>query len=134
MHIIWTREDVAVEINKRNKKYKSPIREFKNKIKNNPKQKKLIEDYKGKDGYRRYLHSDWWRERKIDYWAKHYRACYCCGYYATSLHHNNYSRLNEEKDKDLVPVCDDCHNEIHRMINRGEAKLKNAHKILKSKR
>jgi len=36
--------------------------------------------------------------------------------------------------EDYVPVCDDCHNEIHRMINSAEAKLKNAHKILKSKK
>lgn len=134
MKIIWTRDDIEEEINKRNKKCKSPIREFKKKIKNKTKQRKLIEDYKGKEGYRRYLKSEWWKERKAKYWSKHTRKCYCCGQYATSLHHNNYSRLNEEKDKDLVPVCDNCHKEIHKLINRGEAKLKNAHKILKSKK
>jgi hypothetical protein len=127
--IIWTREDVKEELDR--------ISES-NKIKVKPKKKNKqyiftkTSGYKGKDGYRKYLKTDWWSLRKEKYWQKHSRTCYCCGEFATELHHNNYSRLFGELDKDFVPLCHSCHTEVHE-IHKKTGKLKNAHKILKER-
>ena len=128
--VIWMREDIDAEIKRLGDIAKSlkPKKAIKKKKKDLP-----LEQYKGKDGYRRYLKSNWWKKRKAKYWKHHNRKCHCCGDYATTIHHKNYSRLMEELDKDFVPVCDRCHREIHKLINNGCAKLKNAHTIFKRK-
>ena len=85
--------------------------------------------YKNKDGYRRYLKSDWWRQRRKDYWSKGIKKCFCCGGLATTIHHKNYARLNKELDKDLIPICDKCHYNLHKLIKNKKATLSNAHYI-----
>lgn len=62
------------------------------------------------------------RER---YWAsKLPNNCFCCwaewrpGFH---LHHRTYKNLGNERLMDLVPVCQDCHDLIHRLY-RAEPK------------
>ena len=85
-----------------------------------------------KETYQEYLISDWWVKRKKQYWAIHKRKCFVCGEFALELHHKNYSRLKKELDKDLVPLCNQCHKNAHYLIWNNKAKLKDAHIILKN--
>ena len=107
---------------------------FKRFIKNNKRKKnKLSLDldvYKCKSGYREYLKTDWWKSRKKKFFENHLKICYCCGKGSKDLHHNNYSRLGQELDKDLVLLCHDCHTEVHE-IQKQTGKLKDNHKELK---
>lgn len=87
--------------------------------------------WKGKVGYRKYLKSRYWKERKGKYWNQHKRICFCCGGRAVLLHHITYSRLEKELDKDLIPLCKNCHEVIHKVILIDNPKLKKAHHTLK---
>ena len=37
------------------------------------------------------------------------------------LHHRTYGRLGNERDEDLMPMCRDCHDELHRILERNPA-------------
>jgi 5-methylcytosine-specific restriction endonuclease McrA len=72
-----------------------------------------------RSGYRDYINSQAWRDKRQKYWQSNLeKDCYCCG---TSrrpgmhLHHRTYKNLGAERLMDLVPVCPDCHDEIHRL-------------------
>ena len=66
--------------------------------------------------YHSYVNSPAWEERKIAYYAKHARRCKGCGTTDdVDLHHHTYKRLGAERDTDLVPVCESCHDTIHRL-------------------
>ncbi|MCP4761493.1 MAG: hypothetical protein GY870_06905 [archaeon] len=83
--------------------------------------------------YDKYLRSSWWKKRRKAYYLKHSMICYCCGCKSKVLHHCCYERRGEEKDKDLVPLCECHHNFIHDgFLEEKGVTLKNAHKALKS--
>jgi len=126
MELIWTREDIAKA------KSKQPVINFKSPFKKRrvKKVKKTPDTYRGQNGYRLYLKTKWWIKRRARYWRTHKRICYCCGQYATELHHNNYSRLFREQDKDFVPLCHDCHTKTHNLV-KSKVRLKVAHKKVK---
>lgn len=88
--------------------------------------------YKGKKGYSIYLKTDWWINRKKKFFESHLKICYCCGNTSKDLHHNNYSRMGRELDKDLIPLCHDCHTKVHE-IQKQTGKLKDNHKELRMK-
>lgn len=82
--------------------------------------------------YDRYVRTGHWQRIKRNYYKKHKKICYCCGEDSYVLHHINYSRRGEEKDKDLVTLCENCHNEVHNLIlNEDDIKLKNGHIVHK---
>lgn len=80
-----------------------------------------------KEQYRRYLKSPQWQEtRKRFYNSKMFKTyglkskswcCYCCGVkdQPLDLHHRTYKRLGSENIAvDLVTVCRNCHEKIHK--------------------
>jgi hypothetical protein len=42
--------------------------------------------------------------------------CQCCGRPATDVHHMVYRNIVDVKITDLLPVCRNCHNELHTAI------------------
>jgi hypothetical protein len=75
--------------------------------------------------YNTYIQSPEWRAVRERYWtSKLPKRCWVCdtprrpGFH---LHHRTYKNLGAERLMDLVPVCSDCHQEIHRRCpdNRG---------------
>ena len=97
------------------------------------KEKRKHNIYSWKSWYRVYLKSDIWIKRRELFWKKNKRICFCCWWYATSIHHKNYARIWNEKNSDLIPVCDWCHKKIHDIINKKISTIKTAHLICKSK-
>ena len=67
-----------------------------------------------KSEYIEYLKSDEWREKRKILMEQCDWTCSKCGKKATQLHHLNYNNIgNEELNTDVVPLCKDCHDEIH---------------------
>jgi len=69
--------------------------------------------------YTDYIRSPAWRATRERYWqSKLPHECYCCGAArrpGMHLHHRTYKRLGAERLTDLVPVCPDCHDAVHRL-------------------
>lgn len=71
--------------------------------------------------YEQYLTSEKWKKkadqrRRIDKYS-----CQMCGYWHERLevHHLSYDRIYHENVYiDLVTLCPDCHEKVHRMMNR----------------
>ena len=64
--------------------------------------------------YAKYMKSRRWKQFKYSYWKKHERVCAACG--STKrlcLHHYSYKKLGNETFDDVVPLCWDCHEELH---------------------
>lgn len=76
-------------------------------------------------GYASYIQSPEWRRVRQRYWDSNLPdECYCCGiprHPGMHLHHRTYKNLGAERLMDLVPVCQPCHEEIHRLY-RSDAK------------
>jgi hypothetical protein len=64
--------------------------------------------------YKVYIKSQWWTKRKNKYYKEHKRECILCKCSEhCNLHHLVYGRLGYENDKDLVCLCQSCHEEYH---------------------
>lgn len=85
--------------------------------------------YKCKDtkeiviGYKAYLHTlHWQNKRKHIYKIRNY-TCEMCGCkikkgQSYNIHHKTYKRVGNEKDSDLMLLCPDCHTLLHAKQNR----------------
>lgn len=81
--------------------------------------------------YHDYIKSDAWKRKRQEYYSSNlYKNlkgsgkwnCYCCESHdkPLDLHHKTYKRLgNENIAVDLIPVCRDCHQEIHILEKSG---------------
>lgn len=104
----------------------------KNQARNARKKQKRIIEQRGatitRAGYREYIQSPEWRKKRDEYWDSGLpNECYCCGtprHSGMHLHHRTYKRLGNEYLRDLVPVCQTCHEEIHVLHReqRGKAR------------
>lgn len=66
--------------------------------------------------YRDYIKSEYWEERKRQYYATHERKCAVCGHPDVDLHHIKYGNYGRERDFDLAPLCRVHHQELHDKI------------------
>lgn len=69
-------------------------------------------------GYSEYIQSDAWKAKRRQYFARTKEPrCYVCEKSGVplDLHHKTYKNLGNERMMDLVPVCRNCHELIHRM-------------------
>lgn len=66
--------------------------------------------------YEAYITSKRWERRREAYYARHPRVCRACrSTQWIELHHHSYARMGHEHDDDLVPLCKDCHEAVHRL-------------------
>ena len=72
-----------------------------------------IEDLKNIP-YKEYLKTDHWKEvrNKALYRAK-YKCQLCSSKENLNVHHNTYENRGQEKDQDLVVLCQKCHGKFH---------------------
>ena len=62
------------------------------------------------------------------------KRCFACGEwrpYRLNLHHVAYDRLGDELDSDVVTLCEWCHEKCHQMIYDRQARLIDAHHLLR---
>ena len=89
----------------------------------------ILREYIMITDYKKYIRSNAWRRKRTQYFeSKMYNTyptgksagkfvCYVCGSDDNlQLHHRTYKRLgNERINVDLVPVCQKCHTNIHKL-------------------
>lgn len=65
--------------------------------------------------YDRYIESAEWKAFRQRYFKKMPKTCLACeGQSRITLHHITYDRFGREKLTDVVPLCFDCHEKLHR--------------------
>lgn len=74
-----------------------------------------------KHEYEAYITSPIWSRRRTAFFSKHPKVCSACGSKEQiHLHHHTYDRIGgQELDADLVPLCQECHNLVHRYYSIG---------------
>ena len=73
--------------------------------------------------YNEYLQSDVWKLKRDAALERAEHHCQlCCSTYRLSVHHNNYERLGNERDADLVVLCGPCHDVFHAKRDTRTAK------------
>lgn len=81
---------------------------------------------------KKYLNGSHWMKFCARYRASdRLQTCFACGQENVVLHHRTYERLGHERLSDVVPLCQAHHIEVHKLVNRGEVTLWDAHKKLK---
>ena len=65
--------------------------------------------------YDMYLRSSLWKSIRSRVKKATGRRCVGCGEAATAVHHRSYAPavLDGDDDSQLVPLCNDCHHEVH---------------------
>jgi hypothetical protein len=69
---------------------------------------------RNRETYTRYMNSKTWAAVKVRAFRKYGRQCAACG--STKdlhMHHRTYERFTAEWLKDLVPLCEECHTNVH---------------------
>jgi hypothetical protein len=64
--------------------------------------------------YGDYLQTPEWRERRLYALRRARYACQLCSSKTQlQVHHRTYERRGNEKEEDLIVLCDDCHSKFH---------------------
>ena len=85
---------------------------------------KILLDH-GYRSYSAYLKSDMWQGIKDRAGLLRGHQCYCCGQKSQAFHHRYYSEKNliSPDDKEILssiyPVCNKCHEKIHKSRVNG---------------
>lgn len=83
--------------------------------------------------YKQYMKSPEWAARRRTHLLAN-PTCFVCGWRGGRLlhvHHNTYVRLGNELPEDLVSLCHDCHDTVHRVVDADDAKLIDAHQYVR---
>lgn len=80
--------------------------------------------------YQDYLNSDEWKELRKQAYRRSKNRCELCNNTAHSVHHIKYPKhYSQDKLKNLLVVCDSCHNKLHGLpdgIDTLKEKIKQA--------
>lgn len=77
--------------------------------------------------YEEYINGRAWAARRKCYYQSYEKVCTACGSKKKiHLHHHTYARLGSELDEDLVPLCEECHDALHRFHRAGKVSLTQA--------
>lgn len=88
----------------------------------------VIKGTSKRECYDEYLKTKHWRKLRLNIAYKHNNRCQMCckliksGYH---IHHLTYKNIGNEKDSDLMFLCESCHNKIHNgKIEKNKTKQK----------
>lgn len=71
--------------------------------------------------YKQYLESDEWKVKREERLEKDGHRCVCCNSSDNlNVHHITYDRLKNESIYDLITLCRDCHEKLHKIQRDGE--------------
>jgi len=110
----------------------SDLHQKQNNINNIYNDKKEIKEFKKlkKMPYEEYLKSQHWINTRNKALVRAKYKCQLCGEKEKALHvhHNTYENKGNEKDEDLIVLCEDCHARYHNKISQS-SKLKENKRI-----
>lgn len=79
-----------------------------------------------------YYVGDHWQQFRQEYYTRHQKKCWITGRTDNvDLHHVNYDCLGEEEDEDVIPLCREMHEKVHRLVKEFKIPLSVAHLVLK---
>ena len=84
-------------------------------------------------GYIDYLNSDRWLDTRNTYRESGFnaRSCWACGSLKRiNLHHRTYVRIGKEKFKDILPLCNVCHQKVRKIEKNGDKPCTIKHKMI----
>jgi len=76
--------------------------------------------------YEKYIKSSAWLKRKKKWFKKYGKWCRICDSKKVHLHHRTYDNFTQEKDEDLVALCEFCHTLVHQYHEESGLDLKEA--------
>lgn len=83
--------------------------------------KRVLRGAERKKMYREYLKTEHWRKRREKALMQAGRRCQICGQSGNlEVHHLSYAHLFEERDKDLLVLCPDCHGKQHLFFTEND--------------
>jgi hypothetical protein len=86
----------------------------------------------GFDSYDDYLRSDHWQEFRKRYRESHLpQSCLGCRSARYELHHHTYERLGKEILMDVMPLCRDCHEKVHRYAKENGFGVRDTPRMLR---
>ena len=69
------------------------------------------------DGYEEYIQSEDWKNKRKEVLLEKGNKCFICGSSENiHIHHTNYRTLGDEDTRFLFPLCKECHEEIHSLV------------------
>jgi 5-methylcytosine-specific restriction endonuclease McrA len=75
----------------------------------------------GSKRYQEYLRSSKWSKKRDKRLERDGHCCRTCGASGENIklhvHHSNYEWFQRERMRDLITLCDECHNAITKVIN-----------------
>lgn len=75
--------------------------------------------------YKEYLQTNHWKNVKRKALIRAGNKCQLCSSKLNlNVHHNTYENRGEEKDEDLVVLCENCHSKFHDVLNDNIKKEK----------
>jgi len=75
------------------------------------------------DSYQEYLASWLWEEKR-DEFLRIRPNCEMCGKKATLAHHKTYENVENERLKDLMALCHNCHKKTHKKEEKEDVDIK----------
>lgn len=64
--------------------------------------------------YNEYMKSEGWANKRKEALDRAHNRCQLCALeYNLRVHHNSYSNLGDEREEDLIVLCDECHKKYH---------------------
>jgi hypothetical protein len=82
--------------------------------------------------YREYLRSDHWADVKRRYRESDLpQNCMGCDAPNVQYHHRTYNRVGHELLTDILPLCRQCHQDVHQYEKRFGTNINATHKILR---
>jgi hypothetical protein len=85
-----------------------------------------------KQNYKEYLKTEHWRLVKLHFYQKNKEECAVCkSHLHLNLHHKTYARLGMELEKDLICLCKNCHEAVHKfnLVHLDERALQKLKKL-----
>jgi len=84
--------------------------------------------------YKKYLQTEHWdNKRKGALYRAKYKCQLCSDKENLQVHHNTYENRGQEKDEDLVVLCEICHAKFHNKISQS-SKLEENKRIVEELR
>lgn len=84
-------------------------------------EKQKMKERQTNEGYRQYLKSRHWKKLRRTLFKKQGRVCSVCSGVATDPHHVSYGKhLLRVNHQQLRPLCRECHDVIHWLIDTGK--------------
>ena len=82
-----------------------------------------------KENYDEYMNSDEWKEKREAIFELKGKRCSICGtsFGIIDCHHLNYDHFKHEEENeydDVIPLCRDCHTELHNFIKENDDVIK----------